>query len=235
MKTHRPSSLVAVILGMALGIFVVAPAPAVIGVTPAEYAVRSRPEPPPEGISDGLRPALREEALTITGPEGDPVLDLWLVRELPPAATPPGHPLVNYGTLPEGSVLGIMRVHREHRDFRDQPVPAGVYVMRYLRQPVDGKHLGETTYRDFAVLVPAGSASAAGPQRFDVTLGQALQLNTHPFVWGLWPAGHVSAPEIPGVANYESDKWALRVDIPRQEGDPLAIALVVAGNERSYY
>jgi len=249
MKRHRPPSpvvravTVIAVTGTAL-VAAVSPVPAAAGPeatpaartgAPADYGVRPGPETPPEGISDDLRPELREEALTITGPDDEPVIDLWFVRLLPPPATPPGHPLVNYGTLPEGSLLGIMQVHREHRDFRDQPVPAGVYAVRYLRQPVDGKHLGETTYRDFAVLVPAPTASSPGAQRFDVTLGQALQLNTHPFVWGLWPSSRVSTPEVPGVANYESDRWALRVDIPRDEGDPLAMALVVAGNEKSFY
>ena len=120
-----------------------------------------------------------------------------------------------------------------HGHFRDQSVPAGVYVARYLRQPDDGNHLGETSYRDFAVLVPA-SARSAGPQRFDVTLGQALQLNTHPLVWGLWPADLLNVPEEPGIGAIDDEKWAVKLSVPREDGDPLRLAFVVVGHERHY-
>lgn len=245
MKTHRPSHIVALVMGgLVAAIASGGPARAAsgasgpgrsVGLAAADYSVRSGPAALPDVIAEGLRPTLRQEALTITGPQDDPVLDLWFVRRLAAAAPSREHPLVNYGALAEGSVLGAMQVHREHRDFRDQPVPPGVYVLRYLRQPQDGKHLGETTYRDFAVLVPPADAASAEPRPFDVILGQALQLNTHPLVLGLWPASHVATVHVPAVVNFDSDKWALRVDLPREDGDPLAIGLVVAGNERSYY
>lgn len=228
----------AVVVVVAAGVAVRAPSTSALPYTSAgvsDYAVRPGPGTPPDGIDDDLRPALHEEALTITGPDDEAVIDLWFVRRLPAPSTPPGHPLVNYGTLPEGSLLGVMRLHREHRDFRDQSVPPGVYAVRYLRQPVDGKHLGETTYRDFAVLVPAPTASSPEPQRFDVTLGQALQLNTHPFVWGLWPADYVMAAEQPGIASIDGDKWAIKLQLPRADGGSQPLALVVVGNERHYY
>ena len=106
-------------------------------------------------------------------------------------------------------------------------------MARYLRQPDDGNHLGETSYRDFAVLVPA-TARSAGPQRFDATLGQALQLNTHPFVWGLWPASYVTPATEPGISMADADKWALKLTLPREDGDSLTLAMIFVGHERHY-
>lgn len=195
------------------------------------YEVSAADMPLPEGLSAAIAAHVQDTALTVSSAVEGPLMDLWFAKQLPAGEVAPPDPAVTYGTLSEGVVLAVMRLHRDHRDFRDQSVPAGTYVVRYLRQPDDGNHLGETTYRDFAVLVPA-TARTAGPQRFDVTLGQALQLNTHPFVWGLWPA--VTPATEPGIAPVDDDKWALELTIPREDGDSLKLALVFEGNERHY-
>lgn len=222
--------LVALLLS-ASGALGAAPVAAAAG----DYAVEARETALPEGLADELLAALSPTALTVLRPDGEPLMDLWFVGSLPAPTSPPPDPAVNYGSVPEGAVLGVMRLHAEHRDYRDQAVPAGVYVMRYLQQPADGNHLGETTFRDFAVLVPTSTVSSAQPQDFVQTLEQALGLNTHPLVWGLWPADLVVAPTVPGIVNFEPDKWGLRVDLPRKEGDTVQVALVVVGNERSFY
>lgn len=198
------------------------------------YTLTSSEAPLPEGLREPIVAHVRDEALRVLGPDGEALMDLWFAREIPGPTAPDSHPAVRYSDLAEGVVLAVMQLHREHRDFRDQAVPAGAYVVRYLRQPDDGDHLGETTYRDFGVLTSVAGARSAAPQRFDVTLGQALQLNTHPLVWGLWPGDWVTTSELPGIASYEADKWAVKLPLPRSEGDPLMLAMVVVGNERIY-
>lgn len=198
------------------------------------YKLTVTEEAPPGELDEALRAHVADSALTVSTAADEPIMDIWFAEELPAPDSPPVDPAVAYGSLNEGVVLAVMRFHREHRDFRDQSVPAGTYVARYLRQPNDGNHLGETTYRDFAVLVPPTTGSP-GPQRFDVTLGQALQLNTHPFVWGLWPADFVSVAAEPGIASFDADKWAVKLSLPRADGSTLTIALTVVGNERHYY
>jgi len=199
-----------------------------------DYKLATTDTPPPGELNEAILEHVADRGLTVSTADDEPIMDLWFARQLPEPDSPPVDPAVAYGSLQEGVVLAVMRLHREHRDFRDQSVPAGTYVVRYLRQPDDGNHIGETTYRDFAVLVSA-TARSAGPQRFDVTLGRALQLNTHPFVWGLWPADYVPATEQPGIASFEPDKWAVKLSMPRADGSTQALALVVVGNERHYY
>jgi len=212
-------------------LFAAVPAP---GRQAFGYTLTTTPGPRPEGLGEPVAEHVREEGLTVIGPDGEPLMDLWFARQIPGPKVSSSHPGVMYANLPEGVVLAVMRLHRVHRDFRDQAVPAGTYVVRYLRQPDDGDHLGETTFRDFGALTRIDAARSVGPQDFEVTLEQALQLNTHPLVWGLWPGDYVVTPGLPAIASYEAGKWAVKLPLLRTEGDPLMLAMVVVGSERIY-
>lgn len=188
---------------------------------------------PPEDLQESIAQYVEDHSLTILTADDQPLMDLWFARQLPAPTDPNPHPGLAYNTLNEGVVLAVMRLHREHNDFRDQPVGAGIYVARYLRQPDDGNHLGETTYRDYAVLTTP-ETNSVGPQEFDKTLEQALELNLHPFAWGLWPANEVATASEPGIAAFQSDKWAIKLSLPREDGSTITIAMVVVGNEWHY-
>ena len=56
-------------------------------------------------------------------------------------------------------MLGALRFPGEGHDYRDQTIAKGVYTLRYGLQPVNGDHLGVSTYRDYALLVPAAKDS----------------------------------------------------------------------------
>ena len=188
---------------------------------------------PPESLENSIAQYVEDQSLTVLNGDNEPLMDLWFARQLPAPTDPNTHPGVAYSTLNEGVVLAVMRLHQEHNDFRDQPVGAGIYLARYLRQPDDGNHLGETTYRDYAVLTTP-KADSVGPQGFEETLNQALDLNLHPFAWGLWPANEVVTESEPGIAAFQPDKWAVKLSLPREDGSSITIAMVVAGNEWHY-
>ena len=188
---------------------------------------------PPESLENSIAQYVEDRSLTVLNGDNEPLMDLWFARQLPSPTDPNTHPGVAYSTLNEGVVLAVMRLHQEHNDFRDQPVGAGIYLVRYLRQPDDGNHLGETTYRDYAVLTTP-KADSVGPQGFEETLNQALDLNLHPFAWGLWPANEVVTESEPGIAAFQPDKWAVKLSLPREDGSSITIAMVVAGNEWHY-
>ena len=188
---------------------------------------------PPESLENSIAQYVEDQSLTVLNGDNEPLMDLWFARQLPSPTDPNTHPGVAYSTLNEGVVLAVMRLHQEHNDFRDQPVGAGIYLARYLRQPDDGNHLGETTYRDYAILTTP-KADSVGPQGFEETLNQALDLNLHPFAWGLWPANEVVTESEPGIAAFQPDKWAVKLSLPREDGSSITIAMVVAGNEWHY-
>ncbi|MFW6198901.1 MAG: hypothetical protein ACOC5E_03665 [Acidobacteriota bacterium] len=195
-----------------------------------EHGERPLPDEVPEAVGGVLQP----QALTLR--DGDSgVMDLWLTESLPPATGKAATGELVYPSIPVGTFMGVMRLEADHIDYRDQTVPAGVYAVRYLQQPVDGAHVGVTFFRDFLALTPLTARTTPEPVDFQAGLARALQLNPHPFVWALWPADEVYPPdesaEEPFLAEVESGKWALRTTIPRDDGDPLALALVVVGSE----
>lgn len=194
----------------------------------------------PEGVPDGVAEVLRAQALTLR--DGDAaVMHLWLVESLPADTGQAATGELNYPSIPVGAFLGVMRLEEDHVDYRDQTVPAGLYAVRYLQQPVDGAHVGVTFFRDFLTLMPLTARTTPEPIGFQTGLARALQLNPHPFVWALWPADEVFAPdgatEEPFLGEIEPGKWALRTTLPRAEGDPLTLGLVIVGSEppEGYY
>ena len=184
----------------------------------------------PEEVPAAATAALADGSLTLTLNDA-PVMNLWLTAEAPAAAAAGTGGQLEYATLPVGTFVGVMQLLRPHIDYRDQLAPVGVYALRYLQQPVDGNHIGVTIFRDFLVLTPLETAADLTALSSEEALAAALLLNTHPFTWGLWPANEVPVQEVPGLASVDGNKWALEVEIPRAEGAPLRLALVVIGSE----
>ena len=58
--------------------------------------------------------------------------------------------------LADGELIGVLQFASEGHDYRDQSIAKGVYTMRYGLQPVNGDHLGVSTFRDYSLLLPAG-------------------------------------------------------------------------------
>ncbi len=182
-----------------------------------------------EALPDAIAAVLDGDALTLVDGDED-VLTVRLISQLPPSTGESARGFLRYPMIEIGSLLGVMQVHREHDDYRGQSVPPGLYGVRYLQQSLDGAHAGMTFFRDFAALVPLDDSTIAEPISQDDGLDAALELNTHAFVWGLWPASDVSATELPALGRVD-DLWVLRVDLPQSGEAPLAFGLVVVGGE----
>ena len=78
---------------------------------------------------------------------------------------------IQFPFLADGELLGVLQFATEGHDYRDQPIAKGVYTMRYGLQPVNGDHLGVSTYRDYVLLLPAGEGQVAAPPRPQATGG----------------------------------------------------------------
>ncbi len=79
--------------------------------------------------------------------------DFWLRQQLPQRASS-GELGVDFGSLPDGALVGVVVFGVTWSDYRKQPIAPGVYTMRYGVQPADGDHTGQTYFRDFLMLVP---------------------------------------------------------------------------------
>ncbi len=94
---------------------------------------------------------LAPDGMRAVAPDGKVRLEIWWRAELPllPQAADGNFTL---GRLEPGAFVGVARAVAGAHDYRDQPIDAGVYGLRYFHQPSDGNHLGTSDSRDFLVL-----------------------------------------------------------------------------------
>ena len=182
-------------------------------------------EAPPAAVSDGIRPTLSEQLFRIRL-EGDSTAEFWFREEMPVSEGRQGGLGVNFRVFEEGALLGVVRLSDQWRDYKNKPVKAGVYCLRYATQPADGDHTGSTFYRDFLLLLPAATDQDPEAQ---LTLRQLVDLSrkasgtTHPAVMGLFPVWEL--PDQNSVLKNELDQPMLVL----KRGD-LALGLVLSGH-----
>jgi hypothetical protein len=160
------------------------------------------------------------------------VCELWLAKEWPIEADAKTGGEVIY-PLTVGQVIGVIRFAKKASDFREQDVPAGVYVMRYAQQPVDGAHVGTSPTRDFVALSPA--AKDRDPKTIDYKALIAASKETtgtaHPGILSLQRVeGDGASPSVREVSDKE---WVIvhYVGKVKQGGSAkdLPLDLVVVG------
>jgi hypothetical protein len=148
----------------------------------------------PDEVAEPIRSVLDGKVLRLSA--GDkPFFEFWLRKDLPLAQKPEGGQL-DIGTIPEGTLLGVLKVSSERRDFRNEEIPPGVYTLRYGVQPEDGNHLGVAPTRTFALLIPAKADTKLDSIEHKELLKAAAKINAakHPSNLNLQ-----SAPDQTGV------------------------------------
>jgi hypothetical protein len=120
-----------------------------------EYKVSKLDMPAPTGaVAPEITSLLQPTGFKVTKGDSQVIVEMWLAKEWPIAADAKTGGEVLYPLKP-GQLIGVARYPRKASDFREQDVPAGVYVVRYAQQPVDGAHVGTSPTRDFLTLLPA--------------------------------------------------------------------------------
>ena len=106
--------------------------------------------------------------------EGAPVVERQAIRVAKGDAVVADFWFCRTTKLEEGNAVGIVKLHKPWRDYRDREVPAGAYLLRFRIQPLLKDHAGTSRYREFFVLEPSAG---------------------HPFVMAIVPAeeGDVTA------------------------------------------
>lgn len=185
--------------------------------------------PPPEELGPATAAVLVTDGLRVRL-DGEPVWELWTLREPPESADGEAAFGQELAALPAGGLVGAVRLLHEWSDYRGTRIGPGLYTLRYLVEPADGAHLGTALYRDFALLVPAGADGGPGETYgFDdlLALSRRATGTNHPAVMALFPDWSVAdgEAEAPAVADNEIGQPTLLVAI----GD-LRFGLVVAGH-----
>jgi hypothetical protein len=168
---------------------------------------------PPDTVSAEIRGILGPGALRVTA-EGKTLAEFWLRSEVPVKETPSEELGVTFGQLAQGTLLGVVRLEASWSDYKDSPIPAGVYTLRYAVEPADGNHMGVSLYRDFLLLIPASDdATVEVSWSPDELVGQSLASTgtPHPAVLALFPIWE--EPSEPGLVRNEMEQWTLAVPV----------------------
>jgi hypothetical protein len=200
--------------------------------------IASLKEPPPQSISAEIRNALIAEGHRIQDKEGRTLADIWLRKGVPGSEQPEGPKgAIQFPFLADGELIGVIQFATEGHDYRDQPIAKGVYTLRYGLQPVNGDHLGVSTYRDYSLLLPASKDQAlALVRRKQLEERSAESAGTsHPAIFLLLEAPPESSKSAGSVIHdAEKNTWSVVVPLSLQvkgQADPLAfpVRLVVVG------
>jgi hypothetical protein len=195
-------------------------------------------EPPPASIVGELRSAMDGQGFRIQDDQGRTFADIWL-RKSVPSSEKPGAPkgAVQFPFLADGELIGLLQFATEGHDYRDQPIAKGAYTMRYGLQPVNGDHLGVSTYRDYSLLLPASKdQSLAAPPRKQLEERSAQSAGTsHPAVFLMLTAAQDASKTVPSMI-HDADKntWSIVLPLNLQvagKGDTMShpVRLVVVG------
>ncbi|HEX5474854.1 MAG TPA: hypothetical protein VFX12_09350 [Vicinamibacterales bacterium] len=146
-------------------------------------ASRHNDPPPPD-----LAPAIAQQLASggVRAVAGPLTLTFWWVKALPLGE---GSGPAAWSAVPEGSLVGAVKLAGDGQDIRGRVVKAGVYTLRYGIQPANGDHLGVSPYRDFLLICPAALDKAAAPTGHDGAIDLSKQTigGSHPAVWSLDP------------------------------------------------
>jgi hypothetical protein len=205
------------------------------GYPQESITITSQKGPPPQSISAEIRSALIPERHRIHDKEGQTIADLWFRKGVPGSEKPDGPKgAVQFPFLADGELIGVIHFAIEGHDYRDQPIAKGVYTMRYGLQPVNGDHLGVSTYRDYSLLLPASKdLSLTVPRRKQLEERSAESAGTsHPAIFLLLEAP-AEASKSTGSVIHDAEKntWSvvvpLSLQIKGQEAEPLALPIRV--------
>jgi len=123
-------------------------------------------------------------------------------------------------------LLGVLQFTNEGHDYRDQSITKGVYTLRYGLQPVNGDHLGVSTYRDYSLLLPASKdKSLVAPARKQLEERSAESAGTsHPAVFIMLMAPEGASKTLASIVR-DAEKGTWSVVLP--------LALTVKGQSES--
>jgi hypothetical protein len=111
----------------------------------------------------------------------------WWVKDLAAPA---------WADVPEGTLIGAVKLDADMRDIRGHLMKAGVYTLRYGIQPANADHFGISPFRDFLLLSPAAVDKEPAALGHDGTIALSKQTigGAHPAVWSIDPPVAKDAP-----------------------------------------
>jgi len=184
-----------------------------------DLALKVADKEPPKELDASIRAKLQTKVVQLLDGE-KPAYEFWFNAELPLQSKPAtaGKAL---DAIKPATLLGAVTVSRDHRDYRDDELRAGIYTMRFALQPQDGNHLGTSEFNYFAVLTAAkidNKLDGISDYKALVKASSNETSTDHPVILSLRPAAS-DAGDIPQVSTPAPDHKSVRVKVPAKAGD----------------
>jgi hypothetical protein len=114
-------------------------------------------------------------------------ITFWWVTNLPGAS---------WADVPEGTLVGAVKLDADVRDIRGHVMKAGVYTLRYGIQPSNDDHIGVSPFRNFLLVSPAAVDTDPAVRDHDgiIELSRQTLGGKHPAVWSIDPPAGKDAP-----------------------------------------
>ncbi len=162
-------------------------------------------------------------ASAVTVQSGSATLEFWWVATLDASGSGEG-----WARVPEGTLVGAVRVSEPYPDIRGRRIKPGVYTLRYALQPMNGDHLGVSPHREFLLVCPAAVDTDPAPAGYQGTVDLSKQTTgvAHPAAWSLDPPVSTAAP----LAGYKNDAGheGIAMQVSTSRG-PLTLGLILIG------
>jgi len=193
----------------------------VFPVSAQNYKVEAISTPAP-GLPAAYAAAIQAQGYRVSGPSGV-WCEVWPAKAVP-AGGKPSDAAITF-SMPQGSLVGILRFPAKGSDRRGQVIQAGVYTMRYSNFPADGAHQGAAPQRDFALLTPVASdADPAAKPDFATLVQWSIKASgtNHPAVFSL--ESPPSGAAVGSIAKEGENDWTLTL----KAGD-LTFSVILVG------
>lgn len=180
-------------------------------------------QPAPEAIAAPLRTQLAPASTIVHA--GAAEIELWFVSELSVASG--GE--VDWSRVPEGALVGALRVTGPFKEIRGKTVKPGVYTLRLGLQPQNGDHLGASPNREYLLLSPAAVDTNPAPLGFDGAVAISKQTigTSHPAALSLDPP--VTDANVLTPVTNDFDHQGLVFEVRTSAGSSLRFGMILIG------
>jgi len=201
--------------GILIAVFLVGAPTAANGVTVAKHTNAA-----PDEIAAPVKAQLAPGGATAK--IGETTVDFWWVKSLESTSK-------DWSGVPEGALVGAMKVSTPFKDIRGRTMKAGAYLLRYALQPQNGDHLGVSPHREFLLATPAADDTTAASLGHDPAVDLAKKsINiSHPAVLSIDPPVATDPPL--SVKQNDAGHSFVVFEVPTSSG-ALRFGLILIGH-----
>jgi hypothetical protein len=148
-------------------------------------------------------------------------LDFWWVKSLGAAK--------EWSAVPEGTLVGAMKVSATLKDIRGRNIKPGTYLLRFALQPQNGDHLGVSPNREFLLATPATEDKSPDALGHDPAVDLAAKTTgiAHPAILSIDPPAATEAPLT--VIQTDAGHTSVVFEVPTS-GGALKFGVILVGH-----